>query len=45
MTQFVLILPFIMSVYNVFLMRQQFYNLPDELEEAAILDGAGPKIF
>ena len=35
-----------MSVYNVFLMRQQFYNLPDELEEAAILDGAGPfKIF
>lgn len=45
-TLLVLILPFIMSVYNVFLMRQQFYNLPDELEEAAILDGAGPfKIF
>ncbi len=45
-TLLVLILPFVMSVYNVFLMRQQFYNLPDELEEAAILDGAGPlKIF
>ncbi len=45
-TLLVLILPFVMSIYNVFLMRQQFYNLPDELEEAAILDGAGPlKIF
>lgn len=45
-TLLVLILPFTMSVYNVFLMRQQFYNLPKELEEAAILDGAGPfRIF
>lgn len=45
-TLLVLILPFTMSVYNVFLMRQQFYILPKELEEAAILDGAGPfRIF
>jgi len=42
----VLIWPFIMSVYNVFLMRQQFYSLPKEVEEAAIVDGAGPfRIF
>lgn len=45
-TLLVLILPFTMSVYNVFLMRQQFYNLPKDLEEAAIIDGAGPlRIF
>ncbi len=36
----VLILPFIMSIYNVFLMRQQFYSLSKDLEEAAIMDGA-----
>jgi multiple sugar transport system permease protein len=42
----VLILPFIMSVYNVFLMRQQFYGLPKEIEEAAVVDGASPlRIF
>ncbi len=41
-TLLVLILPFTMSIYNVFLMRQQFYNLPKDLEEAAIIDGAGP---
>jgi len=42
----VLIFPFIMSVYNVFLMRQQFYSLPKEIEEAATVDGAGPfRIF
>ena len=36
----VLIFPFIMSVYNVFLMRQQFYGISKELEEAAVMDGA-----
>ena len=40
-TLLVLILPFIMSVYNVFLMRQQFLGINKEIEEAAIMDGAG----
>jgi len=40
-TLFVLILPFVMSIYNVFLMRQQFLGLNKEIEEAAIMDGAG----
>lgn len=40
-TLLVLILPFVMSVYNVFLMRQQFLGLNKEIEEAAIMDGAG----
>ncbi|MDX8366146.1 carbohydrate ABC transporter permease [Cytobacillus sp. IB215665] len=39
-TLWALILPFTMSVYNVFLMRQHFYSLSKELEEAAIIDGA-----
>ena len=42
----VLILPFVMSIYNVFLMKQQFVGLSKDLEEAAVMDGAGPmKIF
>ncbi len=40
-TLLVLILPFIMSIYNVFLMRQQFLGLNKEIEEAAVMDGAG----
>ena len=36
-----LIVPFAMSVYNIFLMRQTFLGFPKELEEAAIIDGAG----
>lgn len=36
-----LILPFAMSIYNVFLMRQHFYSFSRELEEAAMIDGAG----
>lgn len=36
-----LILPFAMSVYNIFLMRQTFLGFPRELEEAATIDGAG----
>jgi ABC-type glycerol-3-phosphate transport system permease component len=35
-----LILPFAMSVYNVFLLRQQFYALNGAIEEAARIDGA-----
>jgi len=34
------ILPGVFSAYGVFLMRQFLMNLPDSLEEAAILDGA-----
>ena len=40
-TLFALIFPYVMSVYNIFLMRQQFYAVSKELEEAAELDGAG----
>ncbi len=36
-----LILPFSMSVYNVFLLRQQFMAVEKEIEEAAFIDGAG----
>ena len=36
-----LIAPAIGSVFNVFLFRQFFMGIPDEFEEAAILDGAG----
>jgi len=35
-----LILPFIMSIYNVFMMRQFFYSVPVSLEESARIDGA-----
>ncbi|MFT4123649.1 MAG: carbohydrate ABC transporter permease [Microbacteriaceae bacterium] len=37
-----LVVPFAMSVYNIFLMRQSFLGFPRELEEAAQIDGAGP---
>jgi multiple sugar transport system permease protein len=36
-----LIIPMSMSVFDVFLLRQFFLTLPYELEEAAMLDGAG----
>lgn len=35
-----LILPVMMSVYNIFLMRQTFLGFPKELEEAGVIDGA-----
>ena len=40
-TIFALIFPFIMSIYNVFLLRQQFMSVEKEIEEAAVIDGAG----
>lgn len=40
-TLWALILPFVMSVYNIFLLRQQFMALEKEIEEAARIDGAG----
>jgi multiple sugar transport system permease protein len=36
-----LILPALASVFSVYLFRQTFLSLPPELEEAAIIDGAG----
>ena len=36
-----LIFPFLMSVYNIFLLRQQFMAVEKEIEEAATIDGAG----
>lgn len=36
-----LILPPIFSAFGIFLMRQHFYSVPRELEEAARIDGAG----
>jgi len=37
---FALILPFLMSVYNIFLLRQQFIGIDKEIEEAAQIEGA-----
>jgi len=38
-----LIIPhFFANAYNVFLLRQYFLQLPRELDEAAMIDGAGP---
>lgn len=43
---FALIVPFVMSVYNVFLMRQTFSSISNDLEEAAMIEGASRfKIF
>jgi multiple sugar transport system permease protein len=42
-TQLPLIVPhFFANAYNVFLLRQFFMTLPRELDEAAMIDGAGP---
>ena len=36
-----MIAPFISSVFSTFLLRQFFLTIPTDLEEAAVLDGAG----
>jgi len=36
-----LIIPAIFHAFGIFLLRQFYLGIPDELEEAAILDGAG----
>jgi len=42
-TWFPLIIPhFFANAYNVFLFRQYFMTLPRELDESAMIDGAGP---
>lgn len=41
-----LILPFAMSIYNIFLLRQNFMGISNEIIDAAKIDGAGQfKIF
>jgi multiple sugar transport system permease protein len=37
-----LIVPAWPTAFGIFLMRQYFMSLPDELEDAAVIDGAGP---
>lgn len=37
-----LIVPFIANAFVIFLLKQFFQTVPRELEEAAIIDGAGP---
>jgi len=38
----VLILPMMVSSWNIFILRNFFSQLPDSLEEAALIDGASP---
>lgn len=40
-----LIIPWVVSVFAIFLLRQHFLQIPDELQEAAYLDGAGHTRF
>lgn len=35
-----LILPFVMSIYNIFLLRQQFLAIDNDIEDAARIEGA-----
>lgn len=37
-----LTVPFVVTAFGVFLLRQFFMTIPREIEEAAIIDGAGP---
>lgn len=37
-----LVMPGMASTFGIFLLRQFFMGIPDELEEAAILDGCNP---
>jgi len=40
-TMAALILPFTAKAFNIFFLRQQFLSLPSDLEDAALVDGAG----
>lgn len=40
-TPFAVILPTAISTYNVIIMRTFFQNIPESMEESAIIDGAG----
>ncbi|MBV7339923.1 carbohydrate ABC transporter permease [Chloroflexi bacterium TSY] len=39
---FALILPSLTAAFGTFLLRQYFMSIPDEFEEAAVMDGANP---
>jgi len=41
-TRWAIILPSLISAWNVIIMRTFFQNMPDSLEESARIDGAGP---
>jgi ABC-type glycerol-3-phosphate transport system permease component len=41
-TMAALILPFTAKAFNIYFLRQHFLLLPTDLEEAAVMDGAGP---
>ena len=41
-TVWVLVIPSCLSVYNMIIMRSNFYSVPESLREAAEIDGAGP---
>ncbi len=41
-THAALVLPALTSIFGVFLLRQYLLTIPDELEDAARMDGAGP---
>jgi ABC-type glycerol-3-phosphate transport system permease component len=40
-----LIVPFVFTAYGTFLMRQFFLGIPNEIEEAALLDGASRSLI
>lgn len=40
-TYAVQILPFLATAFSIFLLRQQFLSIPNELRDAAVIDGAG----
>lgn len=44
-TYYALIVPWVVSVFAIFLLRQHFLQIPNELQEAAYLDGAGHTRF
>ncbi|WP_248924589.1 carbohydrate ABC transporter permease [Paenibacillus hamazuiensis] len=44
-TLLALILPGLVSAWNLFILRNFFMSLPEELEESAIMDGASPPVI
>lgn len=44
-TLLAVVLPFLFSAFNVFLLRQTFLSFPKEIHEAAVMDGVGPMRF
>ena len=44
-TYWVQIIPFLATAFSIFLLRQQFLSVPQELYDAAVIDGAGHARF